>query len=83
MNKDTIRHLIVETEKISQVSGSYPYLPEIMKSLEMMESGFSLSRERRAKMAGALGRLITEDSAFAESPLGSKLLKVASQFARM
>ena len=39
------------------------------------------SKIERDRMAGALGRIVTEDFSFSESVLGGKLLDIADKFA--
>ncbi len=61
---------------------SYPFLPEIAQSLEVMCESLSSPRDRRLKMAGALERLVTEVYSFSESPLGEELLKLSDDFSK-
>ena len=76
-----IRELLGELRKPQGEASAFPYLPEVIESLEAMEHSLEAPRERRVKMAGALGRLVTEDFAFSESPLGGAILKLADDFA--
>lgn len=76
-----IEQLLKKVKRAGGKKGSYPFLPEIIQSLEVMRDSPNLSQERRAKMAGALGRLVTEDYRFSESSLGGEILKVVEEFA--
>jgi hypothetical protein len=79
--KQRIDQILDKVKMAMEKGGSYPYLPEIAQSLEAMKEGLIFSRERRAKMAGALERIVTEDFAFSESPLGEEILKLSGDFA--
>jgi len=57
------------------------YLPEIVESFEAMLDNLDAPQERRARMAGAVGRLVTEDYVFSESSLGGEVLEIADDFA--
>ncbi len=57
------------------------YLSEIIESFEAMLRNFDAPQERRAWMAGGVGRLITEDYSFSESALGGEVLKITDEFA--
>jgi hypothetical protein len=57
------------------------YLPEIIRSFEAMLDNLDALQERRARMAGAVGRLVTEDYAFSENPLGEEVLGIFDDFA--
>jgi hypothetical protein len=65
----------------SRHPNGYAYLPEIIESLPRMAHGQGMDGGQRRRLAGSLGRLITEDQAFAQSPLGTTLLQVADDFA--
>jgi hypothetical protein len=78
--KEKITELIGLAKRNSTKPGSFPFLPEIIESLENMQKNLNVSRDRKEKMAGALGRLVTEDFNFSESELGNKLLKIADDF---
>ena len=73
--------VLSQARRASLAQDAYSFLPEIIKALEVMECGTSLARERRERMAGGVGRLVTEDMRFAESPLGSSILTIADDFA--
>lgn len=62
---------------------AYPYLTAIEASLENMRDKASASRAQRERMAGGLGRVVTEDYAFSEGALGTRLLEVADAFVEM
>jgi hypothetical protein len=76
-----IAKVLTEARQAALTQDAYPFLPDIIKALEAMQCGLSLARERRERMAGAVGRLVTDGLDFAESPLGSSILKVADDFA--
>ncbi len=57
------------------------YLTEVIQSFEAMLENLDAPQERRARMVSALGRLVTEDYAFSESPLGREVLEIADEFA--
>jgi hypothetical protein len=83
-----IDEIIEECETEQSKLNSNPYFPDIILSLKQMReiiiigSGHSrYSKAERSKIAGALGRIITEDFSFSESMLGSKLLNIADEFA--
>jgi hypothetical protein len=62
---------------------AYPYLPVIVETLEKMKSVIinnSYDQEKRARMAGGLGRIITEDYSFSVSELGIMLLGITDEF---
>jgi hypothetical protein len=79
--QDSITSAIREAEAASTVPGSYAFLPEIIASLKAMQSRSTMTSGERERLAGSLGRLVTEDSAFSEGPLGTMLLELAEQFA--
>lgn len=57
------------------------YSSEIIQSLEAMLGSLEAPQNRRAQMAGALERLVTEDYAFSESELGGEILRLTDDFA--
>jgi hypothetical protein len=79
--RDKILEVLDQARKASQQPGAYAFLPEIIESLEAMLSNLDSPRERRERMAGALGRLVTENYQFSESPLGTEILALADSFA--
>lgn len=76
-----IADVLAKSRASQKETRAYPFLPEIIHSLEAMALNVSAPRSRRARMASALERLVTEDFAFSESPLGADLLKIADEFA--
>ncbi len=78
--RDRINELLGKLRE-EGVSPTSPYLPEIIESLEEMDRSMDAPRERRRKMAGAVGRLVTEDFGFSESALGGEVLQLAEDFA--
>jgi hypothetical protein len=81
MNK--LKTLLGDVQRAKALPGAYPYLPEIEKSLAEMLKNTDASPSRRDKMAGGLGRIVTEDYAFSESDLGGRILRIADDFAGM
>lgn len=76
-----IRKLLADVQRAEALPDAYAYLPDIAKSLEAMLDNIDASPSRRDKMAGGLGRIVTEDYAFSESDLGGRILRVADDFA--
>ena len=72
---------IHEAQAAGTAPGAYAFLPEIVESLKAMQSGSTMTPAERERLAGSLGRLVTEDLAFSEGPLGTVLLELAEQFA--
>lgn len=68
-------------DEASACGAAYAFLPEIKELLKAMLSDAKISPVERKQLSGALGRLVTEDFAFAESALGTVLLEVADAFA--
>jgi hypothetical protein len=79
---ERIKKLLADVHRAEALPGAYPYLPDIAKSLEAMLENVDTSPSRRDKMAGGLGRIVTEDYAFSESDLGGRILRVADDFAQ-
>lgn len=77
--EDVIELCISQSEKPE----SYPFLPEIIETLELirscLESG-DCEKEQSQQWLRGLGRLITEDYSFSESELGTLLLDFTSGF---
>lgn len=79
--QDRIASAIREAELAGSVPDAYAFLPEIIESLKAMQRGSTMTSGERERLAGGLGRLVTEDFAFSEGPLGTMLLELAEQFA--
>jgi hypothetical protein len=79
--KGRIDDALVKAKQASQIEGAYSYLPAIINALGEMRNGVHADSNSRWKIAGALGRLVTEDYTFSEGPLGQALLKLADEFA--
>lgn len=60
---------------------AYGYLPYIKECLNVMLNAEAMPSQERERLAGALGRLVTEDSVFSESQMGTILLELADEFA--
>jgi hypothetical protein len=85
--KEAIRKRLTEAialcRQAAQSPGAYPFLPDIIRSLEHMEKNISVSQSRRSKMAGGLERFVSDNWDFSESSLGTKLVELANDFASM
>ena len=79
--KARITEALVQGEKASKSPGASPFLPEIHETLKAMLAGLTTPPKQRERLAGALGRLVTEDFGFSESQLGTTLLELADDFA--
>ena len=80
--KDKITALLLQTIDASQRSDAHWLLPYVIKSLQAMQNSFaegSLDPECLLRNAGGLGRIVTDDFAFSESPLGTKLLDLITE----
>ena len=53
---------------------SYSFLPEIIRSIEVIRNDPGAPQEERVRRARGLGRLVTESFDFSESPLGTAIL---------
>jgi hypothetical protein len=78
--KARIHTVLAKLRESGQKRGPAIYLPEIIRSLESMLDNLDAPQERRARMAGALERLVTEDYSFSESSLGGEILELADGF---
>lgn len=63
--------------------GAYGFLFAIFKILRQMLRSLGSDRIVRARIAGGLGRLVTDTYSFSESELGQELLRVADSFAEL
>lgn len=66
------------TRESLKAKESYAYLPEILQTLEAIANSNS-DRMKQKKLARGLGRLITEDIEFLESPLGGVLSDLVTE----
>jgi len=80
--RDSIAAAIREAESAAKKPNSYGFLPGIIKTLKVMlnDDTDTMSQKDRDRRVGGLGKLITDDFTFSESPLGTKLLEVANRF---
>lgn len=78
--RDRIAGAIAQAEAASESPDAYGFLPEIIESLKAMLAGTTMVSSERERLAGGLGRLITEDFNFSEGELGTMLLELADQF---
>ncbi|TFH33114.1 MAG: hypothetical protein E4G99_11910 [Anaerolineales bacterium] len=62
---------------------SYPYLPEIIETLEAMHAGMTsavIDKDMKERWVRGLGRLVTENYTFSESELGALLLDFITEY---
>jgi hypothetical protein len=78
---ERIATAIIRVEKEATKPGAYGYLPTIARVLESMQSKIHAPLRQRDKTAGALGKLVLDDSHFSSGRLGLMLLKLADDFA--
>lgn len=78
-----IHDLKKEVDIEQERAGAFGFLPSVANVLEQMIEEISAPRMKRDRIAGALGRLVTEDYAFSESELGGKLLELADEYGEM
>lgn len=78
--KKRIAEAIEAAREANKPPAAYPYLSAIIEVLSQMENNVHADLESRTKMSGALGRLVTEDYAFSQSPLGNDLLEISDYF---
>jgi len=57
------------------------YLPSILQYLDLMIEKIGAPEEERSRLASGLVRVLMEDSAFLESPVGHKITNFANEFA--
>jgi hypothetical protein len=81
----TIIEAIIKELKIeSAKEGSYPYLPEIIATLQKMLNSIKTdeiaNRNFRKKVVGGLARLVTEDYKFSQNALGLKIAEIGKQY---
>lgn len=81
---DLRRHIddvLCEVRKSQGSTLPHPFLGVIEESLEHMKKNVRAKKVDRESMAGALGRIMTEDNAFSESELGDRIFEVINEFA--
>jgi hypothetical protein len=76
-----IEAVLAKLREAAQGTMPTAYLPDIIESLEAMLENLDAPRERRDRMAGALGYIVLDDFAFAESALGGEVLEITDAFA--
>lgn len=82
--QERIDEMLAAVTVASQQPNAHRLLPYVTKSLHAMDGLSRASTADRAsllKAAGALGRIVTDDYAFSESPLGQSLLDLINDIA--
>ena len=80
---EKLRNLQTDVRSAQDEPGASGYLPGIEATLERMLEKISAPRAERDRIAGGLGRVVTDDYAFSESELGGRLLAVADEYAEL
>jgi len=82
--QERIDEMLAAVTAASQQPDAHRLLPYVTKSLQAL-SGLSraptVDRSSLRKAAGALGRIVTDDYTFSESPLGQSLLDLINDIA--
>jgi hypothetical protein len=81
-----INTLIQKSENESHKPNAYRYLPEIVETLKSMRElldNRDFDNEKRQILVRGLGRIVTDDFQFSESPLDTNILETASDFLRL
>lgn len=82
--QDKIDEMLVVVTVASQQPNAHRFLPYLVRSLQAMSDmsrASMIDHKSLAKAAGALGRIVTDDYAFSESPLGQSLLDLINDIA--
>ena len=89
--KRKVQGAIMEGQRIKEsiqdrdISEVFPYSATILSLLERMDEELQKPTpdgEKLLRLAGGLGRAVTDDYKFSESPLGIKLLEIVSEIVR-
>lgn len=72
--QERIRETLAAVIVASEQPNAHRFLPHVAKSLQAMEDLDKPDCTSLVRAAGALGRIVTDDFAFSESPLGQRLL---------
>ncbi len=83
--KGRVDSLLAEVRRTAEQPAAFGYLPDIALVLERMKTSLDLGEtsQHRERLAASLGRLVTEQMSFAESPLGGALLRLADPFRQL
>lgn len=79
--RSRVVELLTEARIANQQPDAYGLLPDIIEILEKIDSELAKElpdSERLIRLVGGLGRVVTDNYFFSESPLGTKLLELAS-----
>jgi hypothetical protein len=86
---ERIRKLQAKIKRETEIPNSYSFLPELYEYLELLEAIMlkgkihpRYAKDEREKIAGGMGRIITENYEFSESKLGEDLLRIADEFVK-
>lgn len=81
--KEKIMYAIKICEEEINGQNRYPTLPIIIESLKNMLDKMKdkdLSNEKKSKMAGAIGRIVTDDYSFMKSEIGLAIADAVNEF---
>ena len=78
-----ILHAIQKCEEELCGLNRYPFIPVIIESLKRMLDELAkqdLNYEKRSKMVGAIGRILTDDFSLMNSEIGKAVADAANEF---
>jgi len=78
VERETIEQLLAEATSAAESPSRHWLLPHVVKSLRALLDSWP-SQEDLAREAGGLGRIVTDDHAFSEGPLGRRLLDLVAE----
>jgi hypothetical protein len=78
VERERIEQILTEAIRADESPHRHWLLPHVVKSLRVMLDSWP-SQEALVREAGGLGRIVTDDHAFSDGPLGSKLLDLITE----
>jgi hypothetical protein len=79
--EERITEMIVDLREMMEGGDNRPFIPPIIETLEAMLACFEndeTDQKTLKYLTSGLGRLVTDDFEFSESPIGNKLLLLNS-----
>lgn len=78
MERERIEQTLAEAIRAQEGAHRHWLLPHVVKSLRVILESWP-SHDILVREAGGLGRIVTDDHAFSESELGTKLLDLVTE----